>query len=149
DTSQNGEDDRLVPGPFSCALSASWWLLASFFLQQADLFLQSGHDAALGEVDGRHSQAERLGDLLSGLAVDGRPPEGLPGRLVDAAADPFGGPGEDAPPVLLVPGRFGGGAGGRLLFEAGQGCRVAAALFVGPAAGEEVAQLVADDREEP
>src|SRR5439155_26699954 len=64
-------------------------------LRGLNQFLRPSEDAAAGLVNGGHGQAEIRGHLLAALAVDGGPPERLPGNVRDAAADLRTGPGID------------------------------------------------------
>ena len=67
-----------------------------------DLLTQSGHDPASRDVEPpgvRPSSAATVDDVV---AVDAGAPEGLPGGLVEAAANAFGRPGEEAAAVLDV-----------------------------------------------
>ena len=75
----------------------------SGLLHGPDQFLQPGEDAAAGEVNGGDGQAEVGGHLLAGLAVDGGPPERLPGGVRDVPADLLAGPGEQPPLPLGLP----------------------------------------------
>jgi hypothetical protein len=61
-------------------------------------------NAALGDIHGPLANVERFGDGLSVLAVDGGPPESVPGRARESGTDLIGCPVEDAFLVVLLPG---------------------------------------------
>ena len=71
-------------------------------LHSLDRRTQPRQDAAPGDVDGADRLPQRLRDLLRRPALDGGPPEGLPGGVAEFGAVVVGGPSEDAATVLLV-----------------------------------------------
>ena len=100
--------------------------------------------AAPGDVNGADGQAQFPGGLLAGLALHRALPEGSPGGFLEPGADPLDGPGEDAPLVLQLP--------EGLLFSRGRQLvehNLPVRSVVPLALGGEVAQLAADDGEQP
>src|SRR3954469_11699098 len=69
------------------------------------LFLDRRHHPAFRQVDRSRADAQLRGHRLAALALDGRPPERLPGGRGEPPADLAGRPVEQPPLALAVPGR--------------------------------------------
>jgi hypothetical protein len=110
------------------------------------LLAEAEEDPGLGLADGGRRHAQLGGDDGGRLAVDGGPPERLPGALLELAADQFQGPEVQAAEVLL--GVVGQSRFGDLLHLAVGGGAARGVRPVAPAA-EVVQELVTGDAAQP
>ena len=99
-----------------------------------------------GDIDGAHRDPQVPRDRLGRLVLDGRLPEGLPGRGLEGAADPAGGPGEEPLAVLPVAGVVGDVGP---LGQQGEVGGPALAGGLSEPASEVSTESIAGDRQEP
>src|SRR5689334_6955496 len=122
-------------------------LLSSFQRAIFQMFLDAGHDPTFRHVHRGHAQPQGFGHFLAALSFDGGAPKGLPGGVAYLRANTLGRPLETtafalALPQLLLIFLRSGMFGQDLLHGA-----VAASLAVAFASNQEIANLVANQRE--
>src|SRR5262245_1396738 len=67
--------------------------------------LEAGEHPAFGHLYSADTHVQLLRSDVAPSTLDGGQPEGAPGRIAELRPHLLGGPGEDAPLIVAVPGR--------------------------------------------